>query len=658
MTRNRSLVRAAAVFVALLIPLTGVLAQRVVHAGTTATLTHQANLGFRTSQSVNVDTGVANPPCQFSILGGCIFHAAVAFSGTINVGVTLGEETDVAYDPSALNTNGGPFPVGIKYTPTPNGSMATYSVSGRLTLNFDGCSNCPAALPVSGTSAPVSFTAPMGGDAPVSIPGSSTPITLSVGGTPIISASIGSTLTLAPAPAGTFPGLGGAAALVTTTGATGAPLLPVEWDTAGSTQTVNLTTPASPSAIGISLSPMMQWVSTSGSAEIDLHWTPQFQSIVSTFIDLATVCLLPFCVPVCSVADCNISDPSPISVFSGSLGPVYTSLGLDTLVGTAIGPPAGSLVAARIAAGFVPIPLTSPETASIPPITLGAETFNIPTVSITGTPSGAVLNGDSVTLNAVTGGGTGPFSFAWTKNGSPLATTQSITDTPPLGDTTYAVTVTDSAGAVSNTASTVVNDYDFTVSGSPTSLQTLTSGSNDYAISEALVSGSTSTGLPAIALSVSGLPSGAAPGFAPPGGNASGFTSTLTITTTNAGAGVYPLTLTGTDGRAAIGGSRSSGLTLTILTPAQAIPGVMASVNALRAGGTLNGGQANSFLVKLTHAIGKLTASQTGPACGELQAFVNEVNDYVAQGILTKAQAATLLDGPLGVIAIIAAVPC
>ena len=657
MTRNRSLVRVAAVFVALLIPLTGVLSQRVVHAGTTATLTKHATLGFTTSQSVNVDTGVSDPPCLFSV-GFCVFSGAVAFSGTINVGVSLGEDTALSYDPSDLNTSSGPFPVGIKYTPTPNGSTATYSVSGNLTLNFTGCSDCPAVLPVSGTSAPVTFTAPMGADAPVAIPGSSTPITLSVGGTPIITASIGSTLTLAPAPAGTFPGLGGAAALVSTTGATGAPALPIEWDTAGSTQTVNLTTPASPSAIGISLSPMMHWVSTSGSAEIDLHWTSQFQSIVSALIDAATVCLLPFCVPVCSVADCNISDPSPISVFSGSLGPVFTAIGLDTMVGTAIGPPAGSLVAARIAAGFVPIPLTSPETASIPPISLGAETFNIPTVSITGTPSGAVLNGDTVTLNAVPGGGTAPFSFAWTRNGSPLATTQSITDTPPLGDSTYAVTVTDSAGAVSNTASTVVNDYDFTVSGSPPSLQTLTSGTNDYAITESLVSGSTSTGLPAIALSVSGLPGGASPGFVPASGNASGFTSTLTITTTNAPAGVYPLTLTGTDGRPSIGGTRSSGLTLTILTPAQAIPGVIATVNALQAGGTLNGGQANSFLVKLTHAIDKLNANQTNPACGQLQAFVNEVNDYVAQGILTKAQAATLLDGPLGIIAIMAAIPC
>ena len=49
------------------------------------------------------------------------------------------------------------------------------------------------------------------------------------------------------------------------------------------------------------------------------------------------------------------------------------------------------------------------------------------------------------------------------------------------------MTATDATGAVSNSPSTVVHVYDFTVSGSPTSLQILTTGSNSYAITEALV---------------------------------------------------------------------------------------------------------------------------------------------------------------------------
>ncbi len=158
---------------------------------------------------------------------------------------------------------------------------------------------------------------------------------------------------------------------------------------------------------------------------------------------------------------------------------------------------------------------------------------------------------------------------------------------------------------------------------------------------------------------VSGLPSGASPNFSPASGSASGFSSTLTVATAAAPPGTYGLTLTGTDARALIGGSRSSTLSLTILTPAQAIPNVIATVQGLHTGGALNGGQANSFIVKLNHAIDSLTSKPGQPTgCNQLQAFVNEVNGYVSGGNLTPAQADTLLGGPLGIKAIMAAVPC
>jgi len=102
----------------------------------------------------------------------------------------------------------------------------------------------------------------------------------------------------------------------------------------------------------------------------------------------------------------------------------------------------------------------------------------LPSASISGAPAGVVLLGNSITLTAVPSGGTGPFTFAWTKNGAPFATTAAITDTPALGSTVYGVTITDSLGAVSNTATTTVQVYDFTVSGSPASLQVLTTGMN------------------------------------------------------------------------------------------------------------------------------------------------------------------------------------
>ena len=316
-------------------------------------------------------------------------------------------------------------------------------------------------------------------------------------------------------------------------------------------------------------------------------------------------------------------------------------------------------MAARVAAGFVPVPLTEPPLATIPPITMGALDFAVPSVSITGAPAGVVLQGNSINLTAATSGGTGPFTYAWTKNGLPFATTQNITDTPGLGGTTYAVTVTDSLGAVSNTASTVVQVYNFTVAGSPTSQQVLTTGSNTYAITEALVAGSPLSGLPTIGLSLSGLPSGATASFIPASGTAGGFTSTLTITTANAPPGTYALTLTGTDARLLIGGTRTASLSLTILTPAQAIPQVITTIEGLETAGVLNHGQANSFIVKLQHAIDSLNSKPDQPtACNQLQAFVNEVNAYVQSGKLTQAQADTLLGGPLGILAIMAAIPC
>src|SRR5260370_41406505 len=103
-------------------------------------------------------------------------------------------------------------------------------------------------------------------------------------------------------------------------------------------------------------------------------------------------------------------------------------------------------------------------------------------------------------------------------------------------------------------------------------------------------------------------------------------------------AGPYTLPLAGTAPRVSIGGPRTTTLPLQVLTPAQAIPNVIATINDLHALGVLNRGQAHSLIVKLEHAITSLLSKPNQPtACNQLQAFVNEVNAYVAAGEPTPA---------------------
>src|SRR6266571_2984291 len=207
------------------------------------TITKHSDLGFTTGMPVSIDSGIASPPCLLDIAGICAFHGAVKFVGTLTAGVTIGTDVALTYNPADLNTPNGPLPVSVKYTPTPGGSTVSYSLTGNMTFNFDGCTDCPKTVPFSATSAPNTFTAPMDSDSPVTIPGTSSGITLNVAGLDVITATLGSSLTLAPAPPGVVPGLGGAAAVVKVTGASGAPVLPLEWDSAGAAQNFTLMTP-------------------------------------------------------------------------------------------------------------------------------------------------------------------------------------------------------------------------------------------------------------------------------------------------------------------------------------------------------------------------------------------------------------------------------
>ena len=221
--------------------------------------------------------------------------------------------------------------------------------------------------------------------------------------------TLGFGLTLAPAPPGLLPGLGGAAALVQVTGASGAPTLPIEWDTSGSSQSFTLTTPATPTPLGISLGPIFHWVSTSGNAQINLHWSNTIQNVVGVLADIASagVCLVVHMLDQRSLAHQPLLWRAGVGV---PLQPVSTRRS-----GVRSAPPQDRSWRAGSQRDSYPIPLTTPAGASIPPLNTGALDFAVPSLSITGAPAGTVLHGDSIHLTAAASGGTAPFTYAWSE---------------------------------------------------------------------------------------------------------------------------------------------------------------------------------------------------------------------------------------------------
>jgi len=100
--------------------------------------------------------------------------------------------------------------------------------------------------------------------------------------------------------------------------------------------------------------------------------------------------------------------------------------------------------------------------------------------------------------------------------------------------------------------------------------------------------------------------------------------------------------ITATYGGDAIHGASSGNSTLTVQTQKQGIQSLQKQVQALKAQGKLNRGQTNSLMVKLNHALANLNSGKSKVACNQLNAFINQVNDYVYTGVLTPDVGAVL----------------
>jgi hypothetical protein len=71
---------------------------------------------------------------------------------------------------------------------------------------------------------------------------------------------------------------------------------------------------------------------------------------------------------------------------------------------------------------------------------------------------------------------------------------------------------------------------------------------------------------------------------------------------------------------------------------------LIAEIQALADGGSLNQGQADSLIAKLNTAIQNLDSGLANTALNNLDAFSNEVQALVAAGVLTPEEGQSLLE--------------
>jgi hypothetical protein len=172
-----------------------------------------------------------------------------------------------------------------------------------------------------------------------------------------------------------------------------------------------------------------------------------------------------------------------------------------------------------------------------------------------GAPAGVPLGISGLTA-ATTQGLPATLNF-----GSSASFSVQTTGATPLGDATF--TVTGAVGACAKAATARLHTYDFAVNVAPLTQTILRGCRASFSVAVNLVPGSSTTGVPATALSVAytgaapaGVTSGFSIGLAPPP-----FTSTLTMSSTSSSSlGSFPFNVIGLDSRASAGGSRSSRL--------------------------------------------------------------------------------------------------
>ena len=112
----------------------------------------------------------------------------------------------------------------------------------------------------------------------------------------------------------------------------------------------------------------------------------------------------------------------------------------------------------------------------------------------------------------------------------------------------------------------------------------------------------------------------------------------------------FPIGTTSETYKAADGASNSASCTITVkvLSPEEVAEKLMEKIEALVAAGSLNVSQGQGLIDKLTKIIVKLeSVPPLKPACKQLDAFINQVNGFVNDGVLTAAEGSGLIDSAI-----------
>jgi uncharacterized membrane protein len=269
-----------------------------------------------------------------------------------------------------------------------------------------------------------------------------------------------------------------------------------------------------------------------------------------------------------------------------TLGTTPTGSYTLTITGTS-----GGLTHSATATLVVNAPVVPDFTLAASPasrtVTQGGGTSYTPTVTAVNGFSGAV----AFSVSGLPTDATGTFNpTSVTGSGSSTLTVTSAATTPTG---TYTLTITGTSGALTHSTTTtfVVNapiPPDFTLSSTPASQSVTQGGSTTYTPSVSALNGFSG----AVALSVSGLPTGATGTFDPTPVNGSG-SSTLTVTTaTTTPTGTYTLTITGTSGAL----THTATATLVVNAPAAA----KFTLTATPSSRTIAVGNSTTYSVKMT----------------------------------------------------------